>query len=212
MRAWRPFAPQNPLRIRVGAASDLEFSGWYVQGSWVPTGEERRWSAATGGLGGLRPARPFDLSSGAWGAWEQAACYSVLDLDDDAGVLGLAAPSNGVRGGVQEITILGLNWFSNCIVRFQSQAQDVGIDSLNPGTVVLATVGAQIGQDYGTIAVRSQLAFLNAGSGDEHERATHPTRRCWRAAYCGVVARLAGGRSPAEGNVTACANDPERLL
>lgn len=144
---------------RFGAASDLDFSGWYVQGSWILTGEQRKWAAATGGFGAVRPAKPFDLEAGTWGAWELAARYSTLDLNDNEGFVGLATPANGVRGGEQDITSLGLNWFPNNVVRFQLQAQDVSIDRLNPGTVGLGTVGAQIGQDYQAIALRTQVAF-----------------------------------------------------
>lgn len=144
---------------RFGAAGDLDFSGWYVQGSWILTGEARRWAPATGGFGAVRPTKPFDLKAGEWGAWELAARYSTLDLNDNEGVAGFATPANGVRGGEQDITSLGLNWFPNNVVRFQLQVQDVSVERLNPGTVGLATVGAQIGQDYQAVALRNQVAF-----------------------------------------------------
>lgn len=144
---------------RFGTAGDLDFSGWYVQGSWVLTGEQRKWSPATGGFGAVRPAKPFDLKAGQWGAWELAGRYSSLDLNDNEGVVGLVTPVNGVRGGEQDITSLGLNWFPNNVVRFQLQFQDVSVDRLNPGAVGLATPGAQIGQDYQAVSVRSQVAF-----------------------------------------------------
>lgn len=144
---------------RFSPGSDLTFTGWYVQGSWVLTGEQRKWSAATGGFGAVRPTKPLNIAGGDWGAWELTGRYSLLDLNDNEGRLGFAMPANGVRGGEQTISTVGLNWFPNNVVRFQLQAQDVSVDRLNPGTVGLATVGAQIGQDYKTLVLRSQVSF-----------------------------------------------------
>lgn len=144
---------------RVAPATDVSFDGWYVQGSWILTGEQRKWSAATGGFGGVKPAKPFDIKTGDWGAWEFTGRYSDLNLNDNAGRVGLATPANGVRGGEQTISTVGLNWYPNNVVRFILQYQDVSVDRLNPGTVGLGTVGAQIGQDYQTLSLRSQFAF-----------------------------------------------------
>jgi phosphate-selective porin OprO/OprP len=144
---------------RFAGASDLEFAGWYVQGSWIPTGEQRKWGPATGGFGAVRPAKPFNAIAGDWGAWELAARHSNLDLNDNEGSLNLATPANGVQGGEQTISTVGLNWFPNNIVRFQLQDQDVSVERLNPGTVGLAAVGAEIGQDFQTVVLRTQLSF-----------------------------------------------------
>jgi len=134
---------------RPGARLDPSFSGYYVQGAWTITGERRAWNAANGGYGGIRPTDNFDLSAGKWGAWEIAARYSVLDLND---LEFATTAADRVRGGEQTISTLGLNWYPNSVVRFLLDYQDVEIDRLNAG-------GAQIGQDYQAIALRSQVAF-----------------------------------------------------
>lgn len=150
----------NTIEVdRVAPASDLTFDGWYVQGSWILTGESRRWSPASGGFGAVRPAKPLDFAKDQYGAWELTGRFSTLNLNDNEGRAGFATPANGVRGGEQEIATVGLNWFPNNVVRFQLQVQDVSVDRLNPGTVGLGVVGAQIGQDYQTINLRSQIAF-----------------------------------------------------
>ncbi|MEJ0023880.1 MAG: porin [Alphaproteobacteria bacterium] len=66
---------------------------------------------STGGFRGIRPAKVFDPSKGQWGAWEVAARYSNLDLNDHEGVSGSAVPAGGIRGGEQDITTVGLNWY-----------------------------------------------------------------------------------------------------
>ena len=72
-----------------------------------------------------------------------------------------AAPSaDAVRGGDQRIWAGSLNWYANAVIRFMLQYQDVRVDRLSPSaTTYLTPVGAQIGQHYHTIALRSQLAF-----------------------------------------------------
>lgn len=137
---------------RPGATRDPSFDGYYVQGAWTITGEKRAWNAVNGGYGGIRPDHPLNVSEGHWGAFELAGRYSVLNLNDNEGVFGAATPSGGVRGGEQTISTLGLNWYPNQTVRFLLDLQDVNIDRLNGA-------GAQIGQDYQAIALRSQVSF-----------------------------------------------------
>lgn len=142
---------------------DPSFGGWYVQGAWTFTGERRRWNSANGGFQGIRPDHPFSLSENHWGAWEFGARYSVLNLNDNEGGLGLATPIGGVRGGEQTITTIGLNWYPNNVVRFLLDYQWVEIDRLDPENSSIVTavpgVGAQIGQDFEAISLRSQVAF-----------------------------------------------------
>lgn len=128
------------------------FGGYYVQGAWTITGEQHAWSSATGGFKGIKPAKSFSLADGTWGAWEIAARYSVLDLNDRAGVAGTATPAGGVRGGEQTIATLGVNWYPNAVYRFQAQYQHVDIDRLS-------AAGLQVGEDVDIVSLRSQVAF-----------------------------------------------------
>jgi phosphate-selective porin OprO/OprP len=142
-------------RSSLGTAAspfDPSFSGWYVQGAYTLTGERHVWSSANGGFRGIRPDRPFSVKNSAWGAWELAARYSDLDLDDRAGVLGAAAPNGGVRGGEQKITTIGLNWYPNSVIRFLLDYQWVNVDRLS-------ATGASLGTDLNTLSFRTQVAF-----------------------------------------------------
>lgn len=157
---------------RSGAGLDPGFSGWYLQGAWTLTGETRRWNAASGGIGGIRPARAFDPASGSWGAVEIAARTSLLDLDFEPGALGTAAiPGVSVRGGQQTVTSLGLNWYPTTTIRFTLARQWVEVERLDPenGEVVGTTLfggapsvpgnGAQIGQSTESWLLRTQVSF-----------------------------------------------------
>ncbi|NGP54414.1 porin [Thioalkalivibrio sp. XN8] len=58
-----------------GGPSDADFSGGYVQASWLATGERYRYSRSRGVPTAVRP-------KGDWGALELSLRYSMLDLDD----------------------------------------------------------------------------------------------------------------------------------
>ncbi|MDV6333131.1 porin [Asticcacaulis sp. 201] len=126
-----------------------KFSGWYVEGGWVLSGETRKYNTQTAAFDGITPAHNFDPKGGHWGAFELVGRYSTIDLDyhDLSTVV-----ADRVRGGQQDIATVGLNWQLNPAVRFVFQGQSVKIDRLN-------SAGAQIGQDYTAFAVRSQFNY-----------------------------------------------------
>ncbi len=71
--------------------------GYYVQGSWFLTGENRPYKHSSGAFTRVRPRRP--LGEGA-GAWEIAARFSHLDGSD-------------FGGGRMDDYVVGLNWYAN---------------------------------------------------------------------------------------------------
>lgn len=149
------------IERRASLLPDPEFSGWYVQGSWILTGESRRYSTATAGFDGPRAAKPFSLKEGTWGAWELAIRYSNIDLN----YLENALPAAGsIRGGEQNIFSLGVNWYVNNGVTLQAVYRNVQVDRLSPGgTAFIAgstpALNAQVGQDLDIFAFRTQYAF-----------------------------------------------------
>lgn len=76
-----------------GGARDPYFSSWYLQGSWVLTGERRSYRRNVGAFGRVHPDELF-------GAVELTARCSWIDLD-----------SGSVHGGVLQDTTLGTNWY-----------------------------------------------------------------------------------------------------
>jgi phosphate-selective porin OprO/OprP len=142
------------------SVSDPHFHGFYVEGSYVLTGEARRYNTSTFAFDAPPVDHPFSLADGTWGAWELAVRYSEADLNYREGAAGTAPAADAVRGGDQRIWAGSLNWYANAVVRFMLQYQDVRVDRLSPSATSFQTpVGAQIGQHYHTLALRSQLAF-----------------------------------------------------
>ncbi|HEX3917844.1 MAG TPA: porin [Caulobacteraceae bacterium] len=136
------------------------FSGWYLEGSWMLTGEQRLYNASTAAFDGPTVAHPFSLRDHGWGAWELAARYSDADLNFNAGQLGQAPAADAVRGGDQQVISLGLNWYLNQVFHMQFDVDEVHIARLSPSATNFQTpTGAQIGQTYTAIAVRTQAAF-----------------------------------------------------
>ena len=149
------------IERRNSVLPDPEFSGWYVQGSWILTGESRRYSTATAGFDGPRPLKPFNLREGNWGAWELAIRYSNLDLN----YLETALPAAGsVRGGEQDIFSIGVNWYVNNGVTLQAAYRNVSVDRTSPGGTAFVAgstpaLGVPVGQDLEIFSFRTQYAF-----------------------------------------------------
>ena len=105
--AWveGPFSLQGEymkaMVSRTAGSSDVDFDGYYIQGSYWLTGENRRYNRDSGSFDFVRPNKPLGKDGG-WGAWEIAGRYSHLDLNDGP-----------VEGGKLDAYTLGLNWHLN---------------------------------------------------------------------------------------------------
>jgi phosphate-selective porin OprO/OprP len=147
-------------RNGVAGLADPEFSGYYVEGSYSLTGERRRFNANTWAFDAPAVDHPFSLADRTWGAWELAGRYSDIDLNFHAGAAGSAPAADAVRGGEQRIWAGAVNWYPNTVVRFMLDYQDVRIERLSPSAATFLTpTGAQVGQHYHVISLRSQFAF-----------------------------------------------------
>ncbi len=96
-----PFSAEAEyLSVRVDRDDNANptFDGYHVQASYVLTGETRGYRG--GNFRGISPSRPT-------GAWEIAARYSNIDLND-----------SGVEGGEQRNITLGVNYYATSNVRF----------------------------------------------------------------------------------------------
>ncbi|MDA1018116.1 MAG: porin [Planctomycetota bacterium] len=85
----------------------VTFSGASVQSGLILTGEHRPYDRKSGVLGRIVPREDFGLSSG-YGAWEIAARWSYLDLND-----------GDISGGQLHDVTAGLNWYLNRYTKLQ---------------------------------------------------------------------------------------------
>ena len=94
---------------------DPDFSGYTISGSWALTGEMRSYRKRSGIFNPLPVARP--VNQGGWGAFEAAARYSSVDLNE-----GL------VEGGGMDISSLGLNWWLTPVAQFSINYRYIMLD------------------------------------------------------------------------------------
>lgn len=117
---WGPWSLQGEYlhtAVERSGREDVRFDGWYVLGSWFIAGGQRDYDAKNGTFDPVRPR-------GAWGAWELAVRYSVLDLQD--------AP---ITGGEEHNWTLGLNWYVNRNTRLMLNWVDAKADPNGDGQV-----------------------------------------------------------------------------
>jgi phosphate-selective porin OprO/OprP len=149
------------------AGKDPVFWGYYIEGSWILTGERRRFDPSRAAFWFPKPDRP--LGAGGWGAWELAFRYSRMDLNFHPGEPGLPPPPEGVRGGDQSIWSAALEWYPRPRTRLMLEWQHVSVDRLNPAGAenpepfgpppATPPTGVQIGQSYDAVAMRLRYAF-----------------------------------------------------
>lgn len=148
-QGWWYLGPVGVLGEYVRSTSDVRIaeeveeltsSAWQVAGSWVLTGEAASYR-------GVSPARPFEPSSGGWGAVELAARVHAIEVDEAAFPLFI----NPV-GAAAEATAytLGLNWYLNRFVRLQAHWERTDFTAA-PDAVAL--------DDENVLITRFQVAF-----------------------------------------------------
>lgn len=152
---------------RLAGAPTFDFDGWYVQGTWVLTGESRVYKSSSASFSNPVPRIPFSFSGGGWGAWELAARYSDLNLNDNPGAVGVELPviggfAQGLRGGDQRAETIGINWYPNSLLKFAFNFQHVNVGRI--GSIPATSYGpamsnAEVGQDLNIVSFRSQIAF-----------------------------------------------------
>jgi phosphate-selective porin OprO/OprP len=117
------------------------FNGGYAQASYVLTGERRKYNPVTGSYGGINPAKPAHWQSGDYGAWEVAARYSQMSLNDQ-----------NIRGGELKSSTVGVNWYVNTNVRFMFNWIHGQVDKATAASL-------DIGAKYDVYTMRTQVAF-----------------------------------------------------
>jgi phosphate-selective porin OprO/OprP len=93
---------ETPIREGL-IREDISHNAWQAAASWVLTGE-----TATDAPAGVRPRASFDVGNGGLGAFQVAARYQTLEVDEQAIALGFAAPGSSRQADAWTI---GLNWY-----------------------------------------------------------------------------------------------------
>ncbi len=121
---------------RNGAAPDLNFSGYYVEGSWFLTNDMRNYDGSKGSYGKVKPNSI--VGKGGIGAWQLAVRFSSVDLNDE-----------DINGGDAQNFSLGLNWYATNNIRM----------SANYVNVLDVVGGAGDGDEPESFQMRAQVEF-----------------------------------------------------
>ncbi len=116
--------------------SDLDFSGYYAEGSWFLTDDMRNYSGRKGSYGKIKPGSV--VGKGGLGAWQLAMRFSSVDLNDA-----------DIAGGEEQNFSLGMNWFATNNIRM----------SANYVKVLDVKGGAGDGDEPEAFQVRAQAEF-----------------------------------------------------
>jgi len=143
--AQLPAAGGVPAR----AIGTPDFNGGYIQLSYFLTGENRIYDRRLGREGSLYHSGPYTpfwftrAEDGGWslgrGAWEVAARYNYLNLNDGP-----------VRGGILEGLEVGLNWYLNQNLKIQFEYLHESRDELKTG---------QFSGHVDALGIRTQIFF-----------------------------------------------------
>jgi phosphate-selective porin OprO/OprP len=106
---------------RSGALSDLDFDGYYIEGSYFLTGESRPYDLPSGSFKSIKPKGI--VGKGGLGAWQLALRYSSIDLTDGT-----------VVGGEADNFTAGLNWYPTPNLKFMANYMRV-LELDRPGDV-----------------------------------------------------------------------------
>ena len=117
--------------------------GAYAQVGYFLTGEHRVYKKKSAVFTRVKPANSFDPAQGKWGAFEVAARYSYINLNDKGATL---------NGGEQQDLTLGLTWhvFSNV----KMMANYVHADVKDSGSVIGNATG-----NLDIFQMRAQIEF-----------------------------------------------------
>ena len=128
-----------------GVVSNQEFTNtaWQVVTSYVLTGEDSTFRGVT------KPQNAFTIGGPGWGAFEVAARYGELDLDDDIFTTGFASAATNVSEA--KGYGVGVNWYLNSNLKISA---DYNQSSFEGG----AAAGADR-KDEKAIFSRIQLSF-----------------------------------------------------
>ena len=127
---------------RKAALPDVDLNGWYVEAGYFLTPDSMNFKPEDGAWSGVKPHAA--VGKGGWGAWQIAARYDTLDLNDR---------NAGVVGGEEESFSAGVNWYVNNNMRFMADY----IKVLNIATRGSVNTARFNGDEPSAFVVRGQV-------------------------------------------------------
>jgi phosphate-selective porin OprO and OprP len=99
---------------------------WQVAGSWVITGERPTYN-------GVKPKTPFAPGTGGWGAWELAARFGQLLIDQEV-FEGDRFAVSATQPSTVHTWAVGLNWYPTRFLKWQTAYEETIYDAVSGTT------------------------------------------------------------------------------
>lgn len=122
--------------VQRSAGASLGFPGLYVHAGYFLTGEVRQYNHANGVFGRVKPDHNVGADGGS-GAWEIAARWSYIDLND-----------RNIAGGRLNNITAGLNWYLNPRTKIQFNYIRACLNDPIQGNAVTDIVGLRAQVDF----------------------------------------------------------------
>ena len=136
----------NILTMESGA-DPVNFSGFYVQSAYLLTGENHPWNYREGEFTKVKAKNKS-------GAWEVAARYSYINLNDF---------DQGIRGGQKGQITVGINYYVTNNVKFMINYSYIDHDMYSDGSgdysAIVNPDFYPTGYDYSFLAWRCEIDF-----------------------------------------------------
>jgi phosphate-selective porin OprO/OprP len=120
--------------------SGEQFNGGYAFLSYFLTGENRAYRKDLKTIDRTQPFEPFfwvNTANGqccGWGAWELAAGYSWVNLDDGHDIVATApATAANRRNGFYDAVVFGVNWYQNAWSHVYFDYEHEMVNFVDPG-------------------------------------------------------------------------------
>lgn len=123
---WWDVGTDNRVQT-TGPTPDVNFNTYYVEASYFLTGESMNYSPKKAQYDKVQPKGI--VGKGGIGAWQVAARYDSIDLNDTDALTGTGSPG---LGGEMQALGLGLNWYVNTNMRFMADFYKI-LETDRPG-------------------------------------------------------------------------------
>ena len=129
-------------------ANNVKNDAWHITGSWILTGENAS-------FGAVKPKNTYNPDGAGWGAWEVAARYQEINIDDKLFDGTTHYLTSATQSKSAKAWALGVNWYLNNNVKVVADYENTYFE----GSVTGATPSSIERPNERTLFTRLQLSY-----------------------------------------------------
>ena len=129
-------------------ANNVKNDAWHITGSWILTGENAS-------FGAVKPKNTYNPDGAGWGAWEVAARYQEINIDDKLFDGTTHYLTSATQSKSAKAWALGVNWYLNNNVKVVADYENTYFE----GSVTGATPSSIERPNERSLFTRLQLSY-----------------------------------------------------